>query len=409
MSINPATQSPLAPVPPHVPAGHVVDFDIYNPPGVSSDFHGAWKTLHEPGVPDIVWTPRNGGHWIVTRGKLIHDLFADHERFSNKSILVPKEVGLQHQLLPTTLDPPHHQPYRMLLNVGMAPRVLQKVSADIREQAARLVEHIRPAGQCNFTTAYAEMLPIRIFMLMVNLPLDDAPQMKYWADQMTRPDGSMTLVEATQAFGHYLEPYVAARMLEPGDDMLSQMVSGKVNGRPLSSEEALLMSIQVLVAGLDTVVNFLNFAMLFLAQNPHHCSQLVKDPALIPSAVDELLRRFPLVSIGRLIKDDIVYQELHFKAGEMIIIPSPLHGLDERENDRPLEVDFARANPVHSTFGNGPHRCPGASLARIEVIITLQEWLSRIPRFSLAPGHSVVCRGGVVGCIEALPLVWEPA
>lgn len=399
--------APTLVIPAHIPADRVVDFDIYNPRGVSADFHRAWKSLHNPGIPDIVWTPHNGGHWIVTRGKLIHELFGDPQRFSSRCILVPKEVGLQHQLLPTTMDPPEHKPYRTLLDMGLAPRAVQRVKTDIRTLAARLIGQLHSAGECNFTTDYAEMLPIHIFLLMVDLPLADAPRMKHWADQFTRPDGSMTLVEATGAFGDYLEPFVVARMQQPGDDMLSRLVSGKVNDRPLTYDEAIKLSIQILVAGLDTVVNFLNFVMLFLAENPDQRQQLVNDPALIPSAVDEMVRRYGLVIIGRLVKEDMVYEGLQFKVGEMIIIPSPLHGLDERENDKPWEVNFARQNSGHSTFGHGPHRCPGAHLARTEVIITLEEWLARIPEFSLAPGLQIRFRGGVVACIEALPLVWN--
>ena len=111
----------------------------------------------------------------------------------------------------------------------------------------------------------------------------------------------------------------------------------------------------------------MSFAALFLARSPEHRRQLVADPKLIPKAVDELLRRFPIVNQGRCVREDMVYKGVSMKAGEMIIMPTTLHGLDERAFADPLKVDFNRPTPMHSTFGNGPHRCPGSNLGRTEL------------------------------------------
>lgn len=125
--------------------------------------------------------------------------------------------------------------------------------------------------------------------------------------------------------------------------------------------------------------------------------------------MEELLRRFPLVSLAREVRNDIEYDGVLLKKGDMVAIPTPLAGTDERLNPRPLEVDFQRDTSQHVTFGNGPHLCPGAQLARTEVRITLEQWLARIPEFSIAPDAKVRFRGGLVGVVDALPLVWEVA
>jgi cytochrome P450 len=401
------TEAATFTAPDHVPPDRVVDFDMYHPPGVEKGFHAAWKKLQDEAVGDIVWTPRNGGHWILTRGRAIHDVFADYQRFSNKCILVPKEVGEKHTLLPTTIDPPEHRPYRMLLNSGLTPAAVRRIEGSIRQLAGSLIEQVRAEGRCNFTTAYAEKLPIHIFLMLVDLPVEDAPKLKYWADQMTRPDGSMPFEDATRAFYDYLDPVVDRLRERPGDDMLSHLVNGEVDGRKVTKDEALALSAQVLIAGLDTVVNFLSFAMLFLARNPDHRQELVDNPELMPKAVEELFRRFPLVTIGRLVKEDTRFDGVSLRAGDMVIVPTELHGLDERENRCPMDVDFHREDISHSTFGYGPHRCPGMHLARAELAVTLEEWLSRIPDFQVAPDADITYRGGLVGCIDALPLVWS--
>ena len=395
--------------PSNVPTDRVVDFDLYNPPGVAAGFHEAWLKLHAPGVPDLVWTPHNGGHWLATRGAMIAEIFADYERFSCRVMLVPKSVGEQHQMLPVVLDPPAHRPYRLLLNTSLAPRTVSAMEGTIRGLAGALIDTVRAAGQCNFTTAYAELLPVQIFMSMVKLPQDDVAKIKTWTDHIVHPDGSMSYHDAKQHLYDYLAPFIDARYGGDGEDMLSRIINGKVEGRPLTKPEMLSLCMQMLLGGLDTVVNFLGFVLLFLARNPGHRRELIADPGLIPNAVEELLRRFPVVSLAREVRNDIEYDGVQLRKGDMVAIPTPLVGTDERLNPDALTVNFRRESTTHATFGNGPHLCPGARLARTEIRITIEEWLARIPEFTLAPTAEIRFRGGLVGVVDGLPLVWDIA
>ncbi|MET0659080.1 MAG: cytochrome P450, partial [Steroidobacteraceae bacterium] len=150
-------------VPAHVASNRIVDFDLYHLPSML-DPHSAWKTLQDPGMPDIVWTPRNGGHWILTRARLIEAGFADFEKFSSRLKLVPKEVGEQYRFVPSTVDPPEHRPYRRLLNSSLSSQAVKRMEPEIAALAERLVENVRLQGHCNFTTDYAQLLPIQIFL-----------------------------------------------------------------------------------------------------------------------------------------------------------------------------------------------------------------------------------------------------
>lgn len=397
----------LAERPPHVAPDHVVDFDMYHPPQVRTGFHEAWLALQAPGVPEMVWTPRNGGHWIATRGDLIAQVFDDHARFSSRVIMVPKADGEHHKMIPTTIDPPEHRPWRMLLNDNLSPRAIRKVEGDIRGIAVDLIEAVRADGGCDFVTAYANILPIRIFLKIVDLPVSDAPRLKWLSDQITRPDGSISFQDTVAEFHNYLGGVVDVRIGTDRDDMLSRMINGLVEGRPLTRHEALQLCSQVLIAGLDTVVNFLGFAMHHLATHPDQRDRLAAEPGLIPEAVNELLRRYPIVTIGREVRHDISFGGVALKAGDMVMSPTALHGLDTRANDRPLDVDLKRRNAAHSTFGHGNHKCPGAHLARTELVISIEEWLKRVPDVTLAPGAEVTFSGGIVGCVDTLPLIWS--
>ena len=156
----------------------------------------------------------------------------------------------------------------------MSPQAVSGVEAGIRELTVTLIEGFKAAGGCNFTKDFAEQLPIRIFMRIVDLPDEHIHQLKYLADQFTRPDGSLEFADVRRLFQAYIAPVVAARRGGTGTDMLSRMINGQVHGRALTDEEAANLCIQVLVGGLDTVVNFMGFVMLFLAQNPDARAEL---------------------------------------------------------------------------------------------------------------------------------------
>lgn len=396
-----------AAVPAHVPPELVFDFDIYNPPGAEIDFHGALKRLHDENYPDIFWSTANGGHWVATRGEDIHKIFADYQNFSSRSLTVPASSAPPFPLFPIFADPPEHGLYRALLNPSFSPKAVASLEARARALAVKLVEDLRPRGRCDFVIDFAQHLPIEVFMSIVDVPAGDRHDLLEWAEGMVRPKRPEDVHVTIQKIFAYAAGKIADRRAQPGDDLISKFTRSAVNGRPLTDQEIIGMVSLVLIGGMDTVVTAMSFAALFLARSPTHRRQLVDNPALIPKAVDELLRRFPIVNQGRCVARDLVYKNVPFKAGDMILLPTTLHGLDERAFPNPLEVNFNRPTPMHSTFGNGPHRCPGSNLGRTEIKVFLEEWLKRIPDFHLQPGEKISMRSGVNGTVYGLPLAWE--
>ena len=367
-----------------------MDFDAFNPPEVAKDFQAAWKRLQDTAGHDVVWTPRSEGHWIALRGKPITDVFQHPETFSSRIFLMPRSIGEQHKMLPTSLDPPQHGKFRAIINPAFSSKRIQALEEQIRRIAVDLIQQVRLEGRCNFTTAFAERFPVRVFLAMVNLPESDAPRLKHLSDQLIRPDGSMTYPQIMQAFDDYMTPHIEERRENPGQDFLSDMVNATVDGRPLTADERMNLTTQVMIAGLDTVVNFLGFLMQHLARNPDDRRLLDANPSLLPAAVDEFMRRFGLVSICRLVTRDVEFHGVQLKKDELILLPSMLHGLDERVNANPMSVDFHRLGHRHSSFGQGPHHCVGRHLARTELQITIREWLAHIPDFEIPDRKSVV-------------------
>ena len=394
-------------MPAHVPANLVYDFDVYNAAAQDEDFHLAIKKLHDPGVPEVFWTPRNGGHWVLTRGEDIHKVFADYEHFSSHALTVPRASAPPIPMYPIFLDPPDHTAFRALINPWFSPKAVAGLEPKARALAIQLIEEIKPRGRCDFVTDFAQHLPIQVFMSIVDVPASDRDQLLEWADGMVRPEKPEDVHETIKHVFAYASRKIAERRAKPGEDLISNLTQAQVNGRPMTHEEVMGMVSLILLGGMDTVVSAMSFAANFMAGSPKHRRQLIDRPELIPKAVDELLRRFPVVNQGRLVGKDIELKGAPMKAGDMVIMPTTLHGLDERKFPNPLEVDFDRPTPIHSTFGNGPHRCPGSNLGRTELKIFLQEWLPRIPDFRHDPNGKVGMRSGVNATVYRLPLVWE--
>lgn len=401
--------------PAHVPEELVREIDMYAPDGIEEGYHEAWRALQRPDVPELVWTPFTGGHWIATRSDLIHEIYTDPTRFSSEVIFLPKEAGEKYLMVPTRMDPPEHTPYRKTLDKGLNLAQIRRAEEDVRSIAVELIEKLAPSGGCEFSTDYARVFPVRVFMALCDLPIADAPMLTRLAEDMTRPPGATpeemaAALEAAQAgFDSYVEPIINARRGGSGHDLITVMVNNDINGEPLSQERAIGLISLLLLGGLDTVVNFLSFMMYHLAQHPEIVADLRSDPLVLQRGVEEMFRRFPVIAEARMVAKDQTYRGVDLKHGDMILIPTAMHGLDENQNADPMTLDVRRKRVQHMTFGGGPHRCAGLHLARLEAIVTLQEWLARIPEFHVKPGTRPTFRSGIIAAVDDVQLEWDAA
>lgn len=394
--------------PSHVPVDRVVDFDIYNPFTQEADLHRAWVRMRGESPHGIVWTPYNEGHWIALDSQTITDVLTDSSRFSNRIVLVPKSTSGEaySEFIPLSLDPPRHQPFRKVLNDKLHGAAVNCMESDVREQTVELIEAFAHKGRCNFAHEFAEQLPLRVFMKLVDLPLENLPELKHLADQFTRPDGSVTPAEATAQFQKYLSPILAERKGSGRSDLLTHIANAQIDGRDITEDEAVNLAGQAMVGGLDTVVNFMSFAMLTLAELPELQARIASDPSCIPKVASELLRRLPIVSSGREVVKDIEVDGVTLSKGDIVIAPTELYSLDPKVNSCPFEMDVDRPVKKQVTFGAGPHICPGQFLARQEIKVLLEEWFARIPSFRLQPGQQIQHRGGITAGTDPFWLEW---
>lgn len=396
-------------LPAHVPADLVVDFNIFDPPGAEVDYIAAWQALRRPGGPGLVWTTAFGGHWIATDGAVIRRLWADGQNLSSQVLAVVPGLGQVMQLIPLQNDGAEHKAFRNPIMKGFAGRHIAALEPAVRALAQELIAGLAPRGSCDFMPDFAEIFPVHIFLSMLGVPVEDREKLRPLGAQLTRPDGTMSVVELRDAVDDYLRPHVRQRLAAPGDDLLSRILAEPVQGRAWTLDEALRMARNILFAGLDTVAAMVGMVALHLARYPADQRLLRARPDLIPAAADELMRRYPSASVSRNAVADIDVNGVTIKTGDIVYLPSMLHNLDPACFDQPEVARFDRGlNPIHhTTFGAGAHRCVGAGLARMEMIVFLQEWLGALPEFAIDPARPVTMKAGNVGTLTSLPLIWD--
>lgn len=383
-----------------------VDVNIFDLPHADVDAQRAWLGLRERGA--LLWTPWHGGHWIATSGALIEKIYRTPDIFSNREVgIPPKKFPVQ--LLPIQLDGMEHKAFRALIDPAFRPAAVQRYGVTARQLARDLIDDLYPNGRCEFVADFSMIMPLAIFLSIVDLPVEDRVTLHTLARGSSRSPTQEQRAENSQKMVGYLEYWIDKRRAQPGDDLLSSIVHAKVDGKPLNQEQVVGTAMLLLFAGLDTVASMMAFVMQHLAGHPEHRQWMIDNPSKISFAVEELMRRHGVANNVRTATRNVELDGIMIRKDEIIVIPNCLHGLDDRQFDHAQEIDFDRAMGQTAMFGWGPHRCVGANLARLEMRILMEEWLARIPDFEIDHDDMVIQQSGTVNGVLQLPLRWNVA
>ena len=396
-------------IPDHVPQELVQEIDLYSSgQGETCPYARIAKLATGPRV---LFNPPNfmqpSGAWMLTRAEDIRSVLQKPEIFSSEGIAgFSRIVGESWPLIPLELDPPEHSKFRAILNGIFSPKVMASMEDGVRARAASLIDAVADKGECEFMEAFGRPFPVSIFMQLMGLPDEDMGLLNGFEHDLLHSGQMDTRVRGAQGFYDYLKDLIAKRRAQPTDDLATFVVKAEVDGKPLNDEQVMGIYYLLVVAGLDTVAASLGLHFRHLAMNPDHQARLRAEPALIPSAVEEFLRRYGIVATSRFVTQETEVAGVTMKVGDRLSLLTYLASLDPAEFTDPLEVDLERSPNRHVAFAYGPHRCIGSHLARRELIIAQEEWLKRIPPFRIKDGVDVpVEPGGLMG-ISALPLAW---
>jgi len=394
-------------VPAHVREDQIVDFDYLADDRIRKvdDVQLGYHELHHDS-PDIFYSPRNGGFWVITRLDLMSKVLADTEHFSNRVLEIPR-IYSDNLMIPLNLDPPDHLPFRMVLMRHFDPKAIRALEPNVRRWANKLIDAFIDRGSCEFAEEIGAGFPVSVFMELMGYPLERFEEFRKIVHDFFRPDISAPdRVKVQDQIIGIVSGYFDERRKEPRDDLLTRLLNEKVRGRELTRDELNSIGFLLFLAGLDTVANTLTFTFNHLARDPALQARLVAEPGIIPTFVEEALRRFSIVQQPRICKKDIEFHGAQIRVEDMVVCSLPLAGMDERKNPKPEVFDVDRQNRAHIAFSTGPHTCIGNYLARLEMKVLTEEWTKRIPSFQRKPGTRPEWRSGGVAALSKVYLQW---
>lgn len=394
-------------VPAHVPKELIFSAGITTGPEFLAAPHDFMAKLHQTMPPIWYDVSPYGNAWQLIKHEDALFMLRHPEIFSNEGATpFPRDPNDYFYFIPIEIDPPHHRKYRAILEQQFSPQGVLALEGKIRDLTNDLIDQFIAKGECEFTTDFGRPLPVSVFLDLMGLPQEKRDTFVDWAMELLHSQSREAMASAMAKIGAYLKEVIAEKRENPDDAVISRIVHGVVDGRPMSPPEIFGFVIFLFIGGLDTVFATLNNMWLWLANNPERVKEMIADPDNIHNQVEELLRVFSVTFSGRVLAQDHEMRGVQMKAGERVTSVLPACNYDPDVFPNPTEVNFQRPRKPILAFAGGVHSCMGAHLARLEIKVGLQEWLRRIPEFSLKPGTEIEYRpGGVVGP-EHVPLVW---
>jgi cytochrome P450 len=306
-----------------------------------------------------------------------------YERFA------PWNLVNEHAML--ELEPPDHTRLRTLVAHAVTPRRVEQMRTQVRVVADELVGRLAADGGGDIVHDLAEPLPVAVIATLLGIPDPDRQLLRPWSNaivELYEPDPASgaeeRAVRAAADFTAYLHDLIAKRRAEPGDDLLSALVSLQVAGDRLTVDELVATAVLLLNAGHEASVNVLGNGVAHLLAEPSRYARLVTEPALAPRAVEEAIRYdTPLSLFTRTVMSPVTVDGVNLEAGQVVALLLGSANRDPDAFDNPDTFDLSRWPNPHVGFGAGIHFCLGAALARVELQEAFGALVARCPDLQL--------------------------
>jgi hypothetical protein len=350
------------------------------------------------------------GFWALSRYDDIMAALKDVETYSSAgalSIGAPKEVLDQIPMM-MLLDPPRHDQLRALVNRAFTPRRIAELEPRIRSLARKLIDDIGDAEHGDLVEQFSGPLPTTVIAELLGVPAEDGRMFKQKSNAIVTQDaqggGALDFAPAIELMT-YMNAAFEERRTRPRDDLMSALLTAEIDGERLSQNELLGFAFLLLIAGNETTTNLISNAIELLDRFPDQRVQLQHDASLLPGAIDEFLRfESPVQGLSRTLLRDTVVHGRKLSEGEQVVLLYASANRDERHFEAPERFDIRRNDRSHLAFGFGTHFCIGASLARLEARVALEELLARWPELRADPSTGERLGGGVVRGWATLPI-----
>ena len=337
--------------------------------------------------------------WHVFRYEDVATVLTDHARFSSQ-VFVFEGSPLSDTML--TKDPPDHRKLRSLVNLAFTPRAVARLSDRIADMTRRLLDRVAANGEMDVVSDVAQPLPAQVIAEMLGVPEADWGAVRDWA----RIDGGEP--GTTGRMQAYFRDLLEARRRSPREDLVTALSVAEVDGQRLSEKELVNFCCLLLIAGQETTKNLIANFFLTLSDHPEDQARLVREPALVPTAIEEVLRTLPPVwFLMRRATADVELAGVRVPAGHMVMPWMASANRDSTQFPDADRFDVRRDPNRHLGFGHGVHFCVGAPLTRLEANVALPMMLEQLGDLRVVRRDPIAIRAGVVFVIGNLPVTFR--
>jgi cytochrome P450 len=357
------------------------------------------------------------GYWIVSRYEDVKFVSKHPELFSSVPGTQIQDFTPEEMLGPPSMiemDPPAHARYRKLVSRGFTPRAIRDLEPHTHEIVRAILDRVAPKGGCDFVTDVAAELPLQVIAEFLGVPQEDRHKLFHWSNRMIGNEDPEYGTSQEQSRGAALEMFSYANALAeerrrtPGEDLVSTILHGEVAGERITTPEFDSFFLLLAIAGNETTRNLISHGMLLLIEHPEARERLIREPSLLPRAVEEMLRyRPPVMYFRRTATRDVELRGKRVRKGEKLTLWYPSANRDEEVFENPDVFDIARTPNEHLAFGVGEHFCLGSHLARLEIRVIFEHLLRRLPDLEL-DGEVRYLRSHFIDGVKSMPVRFTP-
>ena len=387
-------------------------FDPYDV-DINADPYPTYRRLREEAP---IYHNERYDFWALSRHDDVHKGLLNWQTFSNTRSDILDIIKAGVELPPGVIlfeDPPLHTMHRGLMSRVFTPRRMAALEDQVREFCVRCLDPLVGSGGFDIVAELASMMPMRVIGMLLGIPEQDqvAVRNRTDANLRTEPGKPMEVKQEAVANGDIFADYIEWRATHPSDDLMTQLLTAEFEDehgekRTLTRPEVLTYTAVIAGAGNETTGRLIGWLAKVLAEHPDQRQAVVQDRALIPNVIDETLRFEPTGhATARYVTEDVEYYGTTVPAGSPILLLLASANRDDRRFENPDVYDVRRNDLQHLTFGYGHHFCLGASLARLEGRVALDEFLNRFPEWDIDYDNIKLAPTSTVRGWERMPLI----
>jgi cytochrome P450 len=367
-----------------------------------------WNQVRE--VCPVASTERYGRAFMPVTMDAVTQVAHDTENFSSIWVSVSRPDAPRALAPPITSDPPDHHGHRRLLLPAFSPKRVDQMEEELRTFCRGRTSQLADRERADAAVEYTQHIPVHGICQLTGIDEADADLFRDWIHrnfQLAPRDNAVRLQVMTE-MGEYIDAVLKDRLQSPAGDMLTDIANAQIDGEDVGWDLKVGYVRLLIIAGIDTTWSAIGSGLWHFAQHPEQVEQLVAvddDDLLWQTASEEVLRYYAPVTMARKVLSDVEVSGCPVHAGDQMLLPFPAANHDPAAFENPGEFQIDRADNRHAAFGLGVHRCVGSNLARLELLVALQEWLRALPDYRLDPDQETSWANGQVRGPRNIPVV----